>query len=191
MVSGLRVLTPSERALSPAELRSRARRLRLVLTDCDGVLTDATVWYSERGEELKRFSLRDGMGVELLRRSGIETAIVTRERSGPVRRRAEKLGVALFEGVRDKEAELPRLLEASERAAEEVAYIGDDVNDLGILGVIAGEGLTAAPADAVEVVAARAHLQCRSRGGDGAFREFADWILRLRGGESETRGRRS
>jgi 3-deoxy-D-manno-octulosonate 8-phosphate phosphatase (KDO 8-P phosphatase) len=190
MVSGLRVVTPSDRALSPAELAARARRLRLVLTDCDGVLTDATVWYSARGEELKRFSLRDGMGVELLRADGVETGIVTRERSGPVRRRAEKLGVPLFEGVRDKEAELPRLLATTERETAEVAYIGDDVNDLGILGVVAREGLTAAPADATPVVAERVHLRCRANGGDGAFREFANWILRLRAGHSDGEGRR-
>jgi 3-deoxy-D-manno-octulosonate 8-phosphate phosphatase (KDO 8-P phosphatase) len=88
--------------------------------------------------------------------------------------------VAVFEGIRDKEAELPRLLELTEREAGEIAYIGDDVNDLGILCAIGRAGLTAAPADAVATVSARAHLACRSRGGEGAFREFADWILRLR-----------
>jgi 3-deoxy-D-manno-octulosonate 8-phosphate phosphatase (KDO 8-P phosphatase) len=182
MVTGVRLATPSHRALSAPELVVRAQRLRLVLTDCDGVLTDGTAWYSERGEELKRFSLRDGMGVELLRHDGIETGIVTRERSGPVRRRAEKLGVVLFEGVRDKEAELPRILAATEREAGELAYIGDDVNDLGILRAIRSEGLTAAPADATPAVTAQAQLRCQARGGEGAFREFADWILRLRAG---------
>jgi 3-deoxy-D-manno-octulosonate 8-phosphate phosphatase (KDO 8-P phosphatase) len=172
----------SVRDLSASELASRARRLSLVLTDCDGVLTDGTAWYSERGEELKRFSLRDGMGVELLRTHGVETAIVTRERSGAVRRRAEKLGVALFEGVRDKEAELPRMLELTERQPGEVAYMGDDVNDLEILRAIGVEGLTAAPADAALAVARWAHLSCHARGGEGAFREFADWILLLRNG---------
>jgi 3-deoxy-D-manno-octulosonate 8-phosphate phosphatase (KDO 8-P phosphatase) len=191
MVIGPRAVSTPDRAPVAAELVARARRLRLVLTDCDGVLTDGTAWYSERGEELKRFSLRDGMGVELLREAGIETAIVTRERSGPVRRRAEKLGVALFEGVRDKEAELPRLLAASEREAAEVAYIGDDVNDLGILGRVGTEGLTAAPADATPAVLARVHLQCRARGGEGAFRELADWILRLRAGGADVEGRRT
>ena len=187
VVSSLGILASAGPALSSSELRTRARRLRLVLTDCDGVLTDATAWYSERGEELKRFSLRDGMGTELLRNAGIETAIVTRERSRSVRRRAEKLGVVLFEGVRDKGADLSRFLAATERGRAEVAYIGDDVNDLGILHAVGEQGLTAAPADAVAEVASRAHLHCRTRGGEGAFREFADWILRLRAGDMETR----
>jgi 3-deoxy-D-manno-octulosonate 8-phosphate phosphatase (KDO 8-P phosphatase) len=189
MVTVLRATTSSQN-LAWSELVARARRLRLVLTDCDGVLTDGTAWYSERGEELKRFSLRDGMGVELLRTDGVETAIVTRERSGAVRRRAEKLGVTLFEGVQDKEAALPRFLALGEREGAEVAYIGDDVNDLGILRVVGCQGLTAAPADAAPAVAACAHYSCRVQGGEGAFREFADWILRLReGAEPKGEGR--
>src|SRR5438105_7910342 len=93
--------------LSRDELAARARRLRLVLTDSDGVLTDAGVYYSERGEELKRFSIRDGMGVERLRDAGIATAIVTGEKSGSVVRRAEKLGIRAYLGIKDKAALLP------------------------------------------------------------------------------------
>ena len=90
-------------ALSPAELHRRAARLRLVLTDSDGVLTDTGVYYSERGEELKRFSIRDGMGVERLRNAGVDTGIVTGERSPSVVRRAEKLGLPhVLLGVKDK-----------------------------------------------------------------------------------------
>ena len=184
VVTGLRLAPPGwgARALSMEQLVARARRVRLVLTDCDGVLTDGTVYVSEHGESLKRFSLRDGMGVERLREAGIETAIVTRERSSIVARRAEKLRLPhLFEGVRDKAAELPRILAASGCGRGEVAYIGDDLNDLGIVGEVGQEGLTAAPFDAVEAVASAVHHVCRARGGEGAFREFAEWILRLRG----------
>jgi 3-deoxy-D-manno-octulosonate 8-phosphate phosphatase (KDO 8-P phosphatase) len=184
MVTGLRLAPPARatRALSSDELVDRARRVRLVLTDCDGVLTDGTVYVSEHGEALKRFSLRDGMGVERLREAGIDTAIVTRERSPIVARRAEKLGLRLlFEGVLDKAAELPRILGAAGCGRDEVAYIGDDVNDLGILGEVGREGLTAAPFDAQVPVASGVHHACRARGGEGAFREFAEWILRLRG----------
>jgi len=164
------------------DLVARALRVRVVLTDCDGVLTDGTVYVSEHGEALKRFSLRDGMGVERLREAGIETAIVTRERSPIVARRAEKLRLPwLFEGVVDKRAELPRILGACGRTAGEVACIGDDVNDLGILEEVGREGLTGAPADAAEPVAGAVHHVGRHRGGEGAFREFAEWILRLRG----------
>jgi len=183
-VTGLRLAPPGwgTRALSAEQLVARARQVRLVLTDCDGVLTDGTVYVGEHGEALKRFSLRDGMGVERLREAGIETAIVTRERSPIVARRAEKLRLPhLFEGVLDKAAELPRILAASGRGRHEVAYIGDDLNDLGILGEVGREGLTASPFDALEPVANAVHHVCRARGGEGAFREFAEWILRLRG----------
>ncbi|AUX43718.1 3-deoxy-D-manno-octulosonate 8-phosphate phosphatase [Sorangium cellulosum] len=166
-------------AISDAELSARARRIRLVLTDCDGVLTDTGVYYSERGEELKRFSLRDGMGVERLARAGVASAIVTGETSPSVRRRADKLGMRLFLGVRDKGAHLPSILRETGVSLPEVAYIGDDVNDLAIMLAVAEVGLTAAPADAVADVLCAAHRRCEARGGHGAFRDFADWILKL------------
>jgi len=184
MVTGLRIVRPAwgTKALSVDELVARARRLRLVLTDCDGVLTDGTVYVSEHGEELKRFSLRDGMGVERLREAGIGTAIVTRERSPIVARRAEKLRLPhLFDGVLDKAAELPRILAAAGCGKDEVAFIGDDLNDLGLLDEVGRQGLTAAPFDALEPVAVAVHHVCRGRGGEGAFRELAEWILGLRG----------
>lgn len=166
--------------LDDAQLRARAARIRLVLTDCDGVLTDAGVYVSERGEEMKRFSLRDGMGVERLRDAGIATAIVTRERSAIVARRAEKLGIRLYQGIRDKLAALPEILHDAAVALESVAYIGDDVNDLAILNAVGEVGLTGAPADAEPEVAQVAHLHGGRCGGYGAMREFAEAILRLR-----------
>jgi 3-deoxy-D-manno-octulosonate 8-phosphate phosphatase (KDO 8-P phosphatase) len=182
-VTGLRLAPPgwATRVLSAEQFVTRARRIRLVLTDCDGVLTDGGVYVSEHGDALKRFSFRDGMGIERLRDAGIETAILTRERSPIVARRAEKLRLRLhFEGVLDKAGELPRILTAAGCGPDEVAYIGDDVNDLGLLGEVGRTGLTAAPFDALEEVAAAVHHVCRARGGGGAFREFAEWILRWR-----------
>lgn len=161
-------------------LRRRAARIRLVLTDVDGVLTDAGVYYSERGEELRRFSLRDGMGVELLREGGIETAFLSREDSGIVRARAKKLAVVAFLGVKDKLAELPEILARSGLERSELAFIGDDVNDLALLREIAEQGLTGAPADAIEEVQRAVHAVSASRGGHGAFRDFADAILAWR-----------
>src|SRR5678816_1871370 len=117
--------------LSPQELHRRATRLRLVLTDSDGVLTDTGVYYSERGEELKRFSIRDGMGVERLRNAGIQTAIITGETSESVARRAEKLKLpGLFLGIKDKAGHLAEVMARMGVAVPQVAYIGDDVNDL-------------------------------------------------------------
>ena len=173
--------SPPSLLLDPAELAARARAITLVLTDCDGVLTDAGVYYSEAGETLKRFSLRDGMGVERLREAGIETAIVTRERSRAVRKRSERLRMPYhFDGLRDKAAHLDTILRESGRELSQLAYIGDDINDLGILAAVGTRGLTAAPADAMPEVLAAVHHRCALPGGHGAFRDFAEWILRLR-----------
>jgi 3-deoxy-D-manno-octulosonate 8-phosphate phosphatase (KDO 8-P phosphatase) len=171
---------PGHSLLPELELERRAKRIKLVLTDCDGVLTDAGVYYSEQGEQLKRFSLRDGMGVELLRNGGVATAIITREISGPVQKRAQKLQLPhLFEGVRDKLAHLPEILRVTGLEADALAYIGDDVNDLPIITEISERGgLTAAPMDAVDEVAKVVHYRTKKPGGFGAFRDFADLILR-------------
>jgi 3-deoxy-D-manno-octulosonate 8-phosphate phosphatase (KDO 8-P phosphatase) len=163
----------------------RAAATKLVVTDVDGVLTDGGIYYSERGEAMKRFSVRDGMGVERLRNDGVETAIMTRENSPIVARRADKLGLRLvYLGVHDKEGMLPRLLADGDNGAgldvSQLAYIGDDVNDLGIMEAIAARGLVAAPADAMPEVLRGAHLACARAGGAGAFRDFAEWILELR-----------
>jgi 3-deoxy-D-manno-octulosonate 8-phosphate phosphatase (KDO 8-P phosphatase) len=164
-----------------SELRRRAARIRLVVTDSDGVLTDAGVYYTERGEEMKRFSIRDGMGVERLGKAGIRTAIVTGEKSPSIQRRAEKLGIeGLYLGVRDKGAALDGILADHGVAVEEVAYIGDDVNDLDPIDRIGQAGLTGAPADALPDVHERVHYKCALPGGHGAFRDFAEWILRQR-----------
>jgi 3-deoxy-D-manno-octulosonate 8-phosphate phosphatase (KDO 8-P phosphatase) len=162
------------------ELRERLGRVRLVLADNDGVLTDAGVYYSARGEELKRYSIRDGMGVARLRELGVETGIVTGERSEPVRRRAEKLGITeLHLGAGDKGAVLAEILTRRDLAPEEVAYIGDDVNDLPAMRRV---GCTAAPADALPMVRDAVDYVCAARGGQGAFREFAEIIVAARAG---------
>lgn len=167
--------------LAPAALAERARAVRLVLTDCDGVLTDGGVYYSTEGEALKRFSVRDGMGVERLRLAGIGTAIVTREDSDLVAARAVKLGVVfLFAGVKDKGSHLDVISRETGLDPAEMAYIGDDVNDVDILGAVGGRGLTGAPCDAMPEAAMEAHYRCSLPGGHGAFREFAEWILKLR-----------
>ncbi len=166
------------RSIDASELARRAARVRLVVSDVDGVLTDAGVYYSERGEELKRFNMRDGMGVRLLRDAGVRTAFLTRENSPSVMARARKLGLEhAWLGVFDKRAHLPVILSETGLTLAEIAYIGDDVNDLAIIEAIASEGLTAAPADAMEAVARVVHHRVTARGGHGAFREFADWIL--------------
>jgi 3-deoxy-D-manno-octulosonate 8-phosphate phosphatase (KDO 8-P phosphatase) len=164
--------------LGSPQLRARAKAIRLVVSDVDGVLTDAGVYYSAAGEELKRFSLRDGMGVELLRDAGIRTAWMTREQSELVAARARKLQIEdLWMGERDKREALPVRLAALGYRLEQVAYIGDDVNDLSVLSWVAEAGLAVCPADAVPKVAAAVHFITSARGGHGAFRELCDLIL--------------
>ncbi len=179
---------PRSPRLRPAEARRRARRIRLVLADCDGVLTDTGVFYGASGEELKRFSIRDGMGVERLRQAGIESGIVSGELSPSILRRAEKLGLPhVLLGVKDKRAAVEGLCRSVGLRLEEVAYIGDDVNDVPLLEALASRGLTAAPSDALPEVARKVHHVCRVPGGSGALRDFAEWLL----AQKSLRGRAS
>jgi len=159
--------------------RQKAQRIRLLLTDVDGVLTDNGVYYGEQGEVLKRFSIRDGMGVERLRKCcGIDTGIVTGELSPSVARRAEKLKITqLHLGIKDKLGRLEEILAAGGFNWEELAFIGDDVNDLEVLQRV---GLSACPADAMAAVSGVVDYRCVVNGGYGAFREFVEWIIALR-----------
>lgn len=177
--------------VSPPELAARARRIRLVLTDCDGVLTDGGVYYGSQGEALRLFNVRDGMGIERLRDAGIATAICSRELSPSIATRSEKLRLPwLFLGIRDKSAHLETILADTGLPLEALAYIGDDVNDLGILTAVGERGLIGCPADAMPDVLAVCHYVCSAKGGSGAFRDFAEWILRLRNGEESITGRK-
>jgi 3-deoxy-D-manno-octulosonate 8-phosphate phosphatase (KDO 8-P phosphatase) len=167
--------------LTNDELRGRAERIKLVLSDNDGVFTDNGVYYSERGEEMKRYSIRDGMGVERLREAGIDTGVMTGEVSPSISRRAGKLGMKrLYLGVRDKYSMLAQVLEETGLQKSELAYIGDDVNDVGIMRAIAADGLTACPRDATIFVEPHIHYRCQADGGYGAFRDFAEWLIGLR-----------
>ena len=156
----------------------RLAAIRLVLADCDGVLTDASVFYSERGEALARFSRRDGMGVERLRAAGIETGIVSREDSAITARRGERLGLPeVHLGVADKLRAIAAIAARRELALEQVAFIGDDVQDLEALRAV---GVSACPGDAEPAVRDAVDFVASRRGGHGAFREFAELILESR-----------
>ncbi len=168
--------------LTEKEIRRRAKRIKLVLTDVDGVLTDTGVYYSANGEEMKRFSIRDGMGMELLRELGVHSAMLTREDSPRVASRSKKLALAYyFPGILDKKALLPEVLKKTGLKLHELAYIGDDVNDVGIMEEIAREGLTACPNDAMTAARKVVHYTTKVPGGHGAFRDFAEWIMKHRG----------
>lgn len=164
--------------LTNREIVTRAQRIKLVLTDVDGVLTDTGVYYSARGEEMRRFSIRDGMGMEILRDNGIETAMISREGSDNVKARSAKLKLRWqFLAIWDKHEALNDVLKETGLQINELGYIGDDVNDLEIMKLIAPHGLTGCPQDAMPAISEVSHFHSSVKGGYGAFRDFAEWIL--------------
>lgn len=155
--------------------RAILQGIRLFATDVDGVLTDAGMYYSELGDEWKKFNTRDGMGIKLLQKAGLITAIVTQERTRLVARRAEKLAIPeLHQGVMDKVSVIRDMATRHGLSLRQVAYIGDDVNDIEALKAV---GLSAAPADGLPQVLGIVNYVCRQKGGEGAVRELAEMIL--------------
>lgn len=156
-------------------LKSVLRRLRLFAMDVDGVLTDAGMYYSESGDEWKKFNTRDGMGIKLLQKAGLITAIVTQERTRLVARRAEKLAIPeVHQGVMDKLSMIREMASRYGLALDQVAYIGDDVNDLEALKTV---GFSASPADGMPQVLQTVDYVCHKKGGEGAVREVVEMIL--------------
>jgi 3-deoxy-D-manno-octulosonate 8-phosphate phosphatase (KDO 8-P phosphatase) len=160
----------------PAELIQKAQKIKFVITDCDGVLTDNGVYFTSEGEYMKRFSIRDGMGVERMRNLyGIHTGIMTGELSGSVKKRAEKLKIThLYLGVKDKKSKLEEVIHEIGVSKDEIAFIGDDTNDLEIMNEV---GLAACPGDATPFAKEVADYICNEKGGFGAFRELAELII--------------
>jgi 3-deoxy-D-manno-octulosonate 8-phosphate phosphatase (KDO 8-P phosphatase) len=143
--------------------------------DVDGVLTDGGFWWGAGGEEFKRFSFADVMGISLARRAGLIVALISGEDSPLVDRYAEKLGIVeVIKNCKDKAAALQALAERHGLSSEQLCFMGDDVNDLGAMKLA---GLAAAPANARPEVLACAHFISSQRGGDGAVRELLDAIL--------------
>jgi 3-deoxy-D-manno-octulosonate 8-phosphate phosphatase (KDO 8-P phosphatase) len=157
-------------------LKDKLEKIKLVITDNDGVLTDTGVYYSEKGEELKRFSIRDGMGVERLRNhANIETVIVTGENSGSIKSRAKKLNIKEFYlGVKNKLEVLDEILKKNSLSSENIAFIGDDVNDLMLMEKV---GFKVTPADGTIFIKKIADYICENKSGNGAFRELAELII--------------
>lgn len=160
-------------------LKAKAEKIKLVITDVDGVLTDTGIYYSPIGEALKRYSIRDGMGVERLRKyADIETIIITGENSGTVKSRAEKLKITqVYLGVKDKKSLLEEIKKKNQLETENIAYIGDDSNDYDIMKLV---GFTATPADGMNFIKEISDYICEAKGGYGAFREFAELLISLK-----------
>lgn len=159
--------------------RKALTTLRLVVLDVDGVLTDRGLWYGESGEVFKRFDVRDGLGIRLLQESGIEVAFLSGGRSGALEVRAQHLGIryCLF-GIRDKSQGMINLLSELNVLKGEVAFVGDDLNDLTVRSNV---GLLVATADAAAPLRRKADLVLRNTGGRGAVRELTEMILKSRG----------
>jgi len=182
-------LTKHHRSFIGPSLLAALKRVRLFATDVDGVLTDAGMYYSESGDEWKKFNTRDGMGIKLLQRAGLITALITMEATKLVARRAEKLAIPeVHQGARDKLAVLHDMVARHGLTLQETAYIGDDVNDLQALKAV---GFSAAPADGLPSVRQAVDYVCRKKGGEGAVREIADMILAAKGSKFDVLGSKS
>ena len=156
---------------------------KLVITDIDGVWTDAGMYYDQTGNEWKKFSTSDSAGVLFCKHLTIPICIITGEDTNIVQRRAEKLGIEyIFQGIQDKLSVATSICNQLGISLSEVAYIGDDLGDVALLKAV---GFSAAPANAPEYIRKLVHFTTQKSGGDGAFREFVEEILH-RGGVLST-----
>lgn len=158
------------------DILQRARAVRMIIFDVDGVLTDGSLFYDDRGEEYKAFNSRDGHGIKMLRASGVDTGIITGRTSNIVLHRARNLGIDhIFQGADDKLAAYGELLARVGLEPKQIAYMGDDVVDLPVMNRC---GLAITVPDAPEEVKARCQLVTRAHAGRGAAREACELIMR-------------
>ncbi|MCL4501783.1 MAG: HAD family hydrolase [Deltaproteobacteria bacterium] len=163
----------------PPDVWQRAQNIRLLILDVDGVLTDGRLYFDAKGETLKVFHVRDGHGIKMAQRAGIEIALLSGRRSDAAYHRAKELGISRFhESLRDKVAVLEEIMAALRIQAAQVAMVGDDLVDLPVM---SRAGLAVAVADAVPEVLAAAHWVTMNPGGRGAVREVCDLILKAHG----------
>jgi len=159
-------------------LADRCKKIKMLITDVDGVLTDAGMYYSENGDELKKFCTLDGAGLMLLRLIGIKTGIITGEQTELVEHRAQKLQVDfVFQNVKNKRKVLDELCQQEDLLSTEVAYMGDDINDIEIIQAVGVSGTV--PNNFLPAGISVDYTTTRS-GGAGAVREFCEWLLQQR-----------
>ena len=159
-----------------SDLSEKIRKIKCLLVDCDGVLTNGAMYYTENGDEIKKFSTKDGMGFKLLKEKGFLTGIITGEDVQLVKRRFEKMNLdILYMGVSDKLKVLNQICEDYKLAYDEIAYIGDDINDID---VIKNVGFGCCVNDSVKSVKNNAYYITYSNGGNGAVREVIDLLLK-------------
>jgi 3-deoxy-D-manno-octulosonate 8-phosphate phosphatase (KDO 8-P phosphatase) len=162
-----------------AEVRARVERVRILVLDVDGVMTDGRLIYHDDGTESKAFDVRDGHGIKMLKQAGIETALISGRSSPMVEKRAADLGITeVAQGVRDKIPILEEILSKKGLALEEAAFVGDDVVDLPVMNRV---GFSVVVADASEYLFDTAHYVTLAPGGRGAVREVVELILGVQG----------
>lgn len=157
------------------QLIEKAAKIKLLICDVDGVLSDGKVYWSNQGDEIKNFDIKDGLGIKLLQKAGIEVAVITGRDSKIVDFRANELGIKhVYQGRLDKRATFNQLLDELKLDAEQVAHVGDDLPDLPLM-QLAGLGICVA--DAYHFVKQHADWITENKGGQGAVRNIADLIL--------------
>ena len=158
-----------------SNLTKKLSKIKMVLTDVDGVLTDGGMYYTKEGDIMKKFHARDGMGVTLLRKNKIPTVIVTKEKNQIIKNWAKKMKIKkVYDGIQEKEKVLEKICKEFSVKSFEVAYIGDDINDLQLLKIV---GFSAVPHDGHDIVKKNTDYTCKNNGGNTAFREIADLVL--------------
>lgn len=163
----------------PDNTKARARRLKLMAFDVDGVLSEGSLFYSDEGIEMKAFNTRDGLGLNLLQKAGIAVAIITGRKARCVELRMQNLGIdLLYQGIGNKLETMNELLDKLDIRADEAGYMGDDIVDLKVM---AACGFSAAPQDAHELAKRHASMVSSKVGGRGAVREVCEFILESQG----------
>ncbi len=155
----------------------KCKKIKIILTDVDCVLTDGGMYYTSEGDYMKKFYTRDGMGVSLLKKNNIPTIIITKESTKIVRKWAKNMNIEkIFDGIIKKEQILDDIIRSFDVKKDEIAYIGDDVNDLELMKNV---GFSATPNDGIILAKEIADYICNCKGGEGVFREIADLILTI------------
>ena len=160
------------------QIRDKIKMIKLLATDVDGTLTDGGMYYTTKGDVMKKFHARDGMGVNLLKRRNIPTVLITKEMNSINKKWAKNMNIKkVYEGVREKEKLVKILCNQFKVRSGEICYIGDDVNDIELMKKI---GLSACPADANYIVKKESDVILKTQGGKGALREVVDLIMSVK-----------
>lgn len=162
-----------------SSIERRAARIKLLLMDCDGVLTDGSLWLLDGGDEQKGFNVRDGLGLNLWHRAGLKSGVISGRISSALERRVQGLGIEfLRQGSENKTKDFEELVRLAAVEENEVAFVGDDLNDIPVM--LRSE-FAVAVSDAAEETRAVAHLVTQAAGGSGAIREAVEFILKAKG----------